>query len=83
VFGFVPRAQLAEFASQIGDWYFASKAQFYLHEYGKITLGKMLIDSSMKGNDPVIQRGFSGELPLADVSMPENVKNLAGRHWRI
>jgi hypothetical protein len=75
VFGFVSRLELAEFASQIGDWYFASKAQFYLHECGKITLGKMIIDSSMNGNGPVIYEGVWDELPLADVPMPENVKN--------
>jgi hypothetical protein len=76
VFGFLPRPQLGELVSLIGDWYFASKAQFYLHECGQITLGDLDIDESAIENGHVIVV-VNGRrvLPLADVPMPENVKN--------
>jgi hypothetical protein len=45
IFGFLPRTQLAQLVPQIGDRHFASKAQFYLHECGKITLGNLEISS--------------------------------------
>jgi hypothetical protein len=79
VFGFLPRPQLGELASLIGDWYFASKAQYYLHECGRITLGSLTIKRSRNGI-PVVNvelekyRYFWG-LPLAEVPMPTNVKN--------
>jgi hypothetical protein len=76
VFGFLPRRQLGELVPQIGDWYFASKAQFYLHECGQITLAYLTIESSTNGNGPIIWKGR--EWPLADVPMPENVKDFKG-----
>jgi hypothetical protein len=36
---------------QIGDRHFASKAQFYLHECGKITLGNLEISSKPKPSE--------------------------------
>jgi hypothetical protein len=37
---------LAEIVPQIGDWHFATKAQYYLHECGRITLGELDIRRS-------------------------------------
>jgi hypothetical protein len=74
VFGFLPRPQLGKLVSLIADWYFASKAQFYLHECGQITLGHLDIEPSANGSGPVIVKGRQ-ELPLADVPMPKNVQN--------
>jgi transposase InsO family protein len=42
----MPRRQLGELVPQIGNWYFASKTQYYLHECGKITLGGLHISIS-------------------------------------
>jgi hypothetical protein len=77
----VPRPYLANVVSQIGDWYFAIKAQFYLHECGKITLGFLRITKPAYRNGPVILKG-ERELPLPDVPMPENIKQLKGIHLR-
>jgi hypothetical protein len=73
----VPRPQLAEIVPQIGDWYFATKAQYYLHECGQITLGPLEIISSINGHGAVTRKVFcfGPEFPLADAPMPENVKN--------
>jgi hypothetical protein len=46
IFGFLPRPQLPELVPQIGDWHFAGKAQYYLHECGRITLGNLDIRRS-------------------------------------
>jgi hypothetical protein len=51
IFGFLPRAQLAQIVPQIGDRHFASKAQFYLHKCGKITLGNLEISSKPKPSE--------------------------------
>jgi hypothetical protein len=81
VFGFLPRRQLGKLVSLIGDWYFATKAQFYLHECGQITLGSFAIERSMNGL-PVVNVWLEEHKyfwhfrePLADVPMPTNVKN--------
>jgi hypothetical protein len=78
-FGFLRQALLAQIVPQIGDSYFASKAQFYLHECGKITLGNLEISSkpSEDGNErvPVILKEGRRELQLADVPIPANIKN--------
>jgi hypothetical protein len=92
VFGFLPRCQLGELVPQIGDWYFASKAQFYLHECGQITLGWLNIGpSSINENaNPIVEVVVGPEeeqlfwgLPLADVPMPTNVKNFKGIRLRL
>jgi hypothetical protein len=57
VFGFLPRPMLAEFVPQIGHWHFTTKAQYFLHELGKITLGYLDIARSaswMNRNGPPI-----------------------------
>jgi hypothetical protein len=81
VFGFLPRRQLGKLVPQIGNWYFASKAQFYLHECGQITLANVTIRSSP--NDLPIVDVWTGceafwHLSLADVPIPKNVKNFHG-----
>jgi hypothetical protein len=89
VFGFLPRRQLAELVPQIGNWYFASKAQFYLHECGQITLAYLIIGPSENDdnhpNHPIVdvvvdpeEDQYFTNLPLADVPMPTNVKNFQG-----
>jgi hypothetical protein len=40
---FVPRRQLGNIVSEIGDYQFASIIQSFLHGFGKIKLGKMKI----------------------------------------
>ena len=85
MFGFLPRPQLAEIVSLIGDWYFAGKVQYYLHECGKITLGELVVTSPRNGHGhgPVVLKEFR-ELPLADAPMPGNVKNFKEIHiWFI
>jgi hypothetical protein len=60
----------------IGDRQFVSFVQFFLHKCGEITLGQLHIRLSEDGNGPMVIVNKEGrELPLADVSMPQNVKN--------
>jgi hypothetical protein len=78
IFGFLPRPQLAELVPQIGDWHFAGKALFYLHECGKIILDDFFIKPSANGNGTAIveiNKQLGREMPLADVPMPSNIKN--------
>jgi hypothetical protein len=49
-----------------------------LHKCGKITLGEM--DINRNENEPKIWDGENWELPLADVPMPENVKDFESIH---
>jgi hypothetical protein len=88
VFGCLPRRQLGELVPQIGDWYFASKTQFYLHECGQITLGWLTIGPSSISDDadPIVhvwREDQFWDLPLADVPMPTNVKNFKGIRIRL
>jgi hypothetical protein len=79
MFGFVPRPQLAELVPDIGDWHFAAKAQYYLHECGKITLGKLRIEpSTFEDEDGLIIVVKEWESPIADVPIPENIINFKG-----
>jgi hypothetical protein len=83
----VPRPQLAELVPQIGDWRFAEKAQYYLHEYGRITLGRIYIRESnswINMGVPIVKLCGEGEInankpgweyPLADVPIPKNIIN--------
>jgi hypothetical protein len=91
IFGFLPRPQLAELVPQIGDWHFASKAQYYLHEFGKISLGYLDIRKSTswinrKNGPPIVKlcsdddyehEYFGWDFPLSDVSIPKNIINFA------
>jgi hypothetical protein len=88
LFGFVPRAQLKQLVPHIGDQcqqtigdrQFVSFVQFFLHKCGEVTLGLgQLYIYSSNGNNataPIIMNKINGEkMPLADVPIPENVKN--------
>jgi hypothetical protein len=95
IFGFVPRPQLAELVPQIGDWRFAEKAQYYLHEFGRITLGDLHIRRSTswinrKGipiiklcdDDDYEHEYFGWDFPMADVPIPKNITNFEEIHIR-
>jgi hypothetical protein len=89
IFGFLPRPQLAELVPQIGDWHFASKAQYYLHGCGRITLGELHISRSTswinrKTGTPIVKlcndyddehQYFGWDFPMADVPIPKNIIN--------
>jgi hypothetical protein len=89
IFGFLPRPQLAELVPQIGDWHFATKAQYYMHECGLITLCDMYIRRSTswidrKNDRPIVKlchehayehQYFGWDFPLADVPIPKNIIN--------
>jgi hypothetical protein len=80
LFGFLPRTQLVALLPRIDDRKFASFLQFFLVKCGKVTLGDLRITKSY-GNGPACVRRlgqYNMELPLADVPMPENVKNFQG-----
>jgi hypothetical protein len=77
LFGSVPRNQLAQLLPQIDDRQFAKFLQFFLNKCGEVTLGHLQIESSKNGNGSEIV--LPGQkLPLADVPMPENIKNFKG-----
>jgi hypothetical protein len=83
VFAFLPRLQLAEIVPQIGNWYFAEKAQYYLHECGKITLGRVYLNIRLFRNQvvPVIVN-HDRKLPIPDVPIPVNVKDFKAMYIR-
>jgi hypothetical protein len=97
IFGFLPRPQLGELVPQIGDWHFALKAQYYLHEFGRITLGDLHITKSTswidkKNGRPIVKlcnygdyeyRYFGWDFSWADVPIPKNITNFAGIHIRL
>jgi hypothetical protein len=57
----------------IGDRQFVSFVQFFLHKCGDVTLGQLHIYD----NEPIVSANgeYRNPLPLADVPIPENVKN--------
>jgi hypothetical protein len=65
----------------IGDRQFVSFVQFFLHKYSEVTLGQLYIYSSDE-NEPIIIDGKLQKLPLADVPIPENVKNFELIHLK-
>jgi hypothetical protein len=71
VFAFLPRPQLAKLVPQVGNWHFASKAQYFLHECGRFTIGRLRIKKPY-GHGPVIVKEGQ-QFPLADVPRPENI----------
>jgi hypothetical protein len=97
VFGFLSRPKLAKLVPHISNWHFAKKAQFFLHECGKFTIGNLLILIRWPVNKPgpitrkvMIFRDFCElifpecrGLPLpADMPMPENITNFTGIYFR-
>jgi hypothetical protein len=81
--------QKEETTSSLDHWHFASKAQYNLHEFGKITLGNLDIKRSSswinaKNGIPIVKlrdeeeynsHQTDWEYPLADVSIPKNITN--------
>jgi hypothetical protein len=63
----------------IRDRAFVSFVQFFLHKCGEVTFGKLHIMTSANGNRPIIintnKKYRRMPLTLADVPIPENVKN--------
>jgi hypothetical protein len=92
IFAFLHRPQLAEIVPQIGNWHFATKAQYYLHECGRITLGDLDIrrtTSWMNRNGPPIVKFYEyndyqtgWEFPMADVPIPKNIIGFETIHIR-
>jgi hypothetical protein len=78
---FVPRRQLGNNASQIGDRQFAHILQSYLHDEvdNKVTLGQMLIippRRNVTSDRPMMQYSYEcAAVDLPDCPMPKNVKN--------
>jgi hypothetical protein len=48
-----------------------------LHKFGEVTFGQLLIIWSGNGNVAIITFKKDEELPLADMPIPENVKDFA------
>jgi hypothetical protein len=86
----VPRSQLGNAVSQIGDRKFAAILQSFLHNYRGITLGNIRIKRPRpKGKDASgrlnvrawpkstkwHRRDGQKNLALPDVEMPKNIKN--------
>jgi hypothetical protein len=57
----------------IGNLSFITFVQFFLHKFGEVTLGQLWIYPSKHGGGPIVRN--KQEWPLADVPIPENVKN--------
>jgi hypothetical protein len=57
------------------DKQFVSFVQFFLHKCGEITLGEMFITSSKNWNGPKLIFDEENQMPLAEVPIPENIKD--------
>jgi hypothetical protein len=86
---FVPRSQLGNIVSEIGDRQFARILQSFLHEHGDITLGRMEIIPPryrVTSDRPMAMvRNLHNEygyaaVDLPDLPMAENVKNFDEIH---
>jgi hypothetical protein len=79
----VPRRQLGNLGSQIGDRQFARILQLFLHdERREITLGRMEINPpryNVPNDRPMVQTANNKyAVDLADWPLPANVKNFNG-----
>jgi hypothetical protein len=76
---FVPRSQLGNLASQIGDHQFAYILQSFLHdEVRKITLGKMRIIAprpDVPSDQPMVKVGHNATTNIPYSSIPGNIKD--------
>jgi hypothetical protein len=76
---FVPRSQLGNVVSQIGDRQFAHIIQSFLHdEVRKITLGKMEIIPPRRGvssDFAMVRVGLNEATNMPDWPMPGNIKD--------
>jgi hypothetical protein len=78
--GFVPRHQLGQIVSMIGDRRFASILQKFLHKYGEITIDRIQIvapyeDPSGHPRVRVWQNDRPLRFEMAEAQMPTNIKN--------
>jgi hypothetical protein len=75
----VPRSQLGNVVSQIGDYQFADIIQSFLHDPVKeITLGNMRIIAPrpyVTTDLPMVKVGRNAATNMADWPMPGNIKN--------
>jgi hypothetical protein len=76
---FVPRSQLGNVVSQIGDRQFAYIIQSFLHDpLRKITIGEMEIippRSNVSSDQPMVKVDRNAATNMADWPMPANIKN--------
>jgi hypothetical protein len=76
---FVPRSQLGNAVSEIGDYQFACIIQSFLHdEVRKITLGRMFIilpEINVSSDQPMVQVWPNAATNMPDSPMPANIKN--------
>jgi hypothetical protein len=78
---FVPRRQLGNAVSEIGDYQFASIIQSFLHGFGKIKLGLMntLSPDFSEDETAVLVSENTGMITnMPDWPMPQNVKDFKG-----
>jgi hypothetical protein len=79
---FVPRSQLGNAVSEIGDYQFASIIQSFLHdEVRKITLGEMEIIPPRRyvsSDQPMVHVWPNTTTDMPDWPMPKNVKDFKG-----
>jgi hypothetical protein len=74
IFGFLDREHLALTVSIIGDHYFSTQVQHFLHEYGAITMGELCILLPADGQEAMV-RANRRDLPLTSAPMPKNIKS--------
>jgi hypothetical protein len=69
----------------IGDRQVVSFIQFFLHECGEVTLGHLHIKLPENVNVPIVivNENDRMPLPLADVPIPQNVKNFKSIRIRL
>jgi hypothetical protein len=77
----VPRSQLGNVVSQIGDRQFADIIQPFLHEVRKITLGEMRIIAPrpyVPSDQPMVHVWPNAATNMPDWPMQENIKDFKG-----
>jgi hypothetical protein len=75
---FVPRSQLGNVVSEIGDYQFTYIIQSFLHEFAKITLDKMIIippQPDVHNGQPMVHVMPNTTTNMPDWPMPGNIKN--------
>jgi hypothetical protein len=76
---FVPRSQLGNVVSEIGDYQFTRIIQSFLHDNAKkITLGEMRIIAprpDVSSDQPMVKVGHNAATNMPDWPMPGNIKH--------
>ena len=75
---------MAQIVDKIGNRWFGDQLQFYLHEWGKHTLGELyfthqvnIFFNKIKNKIKGVKRGYGGQsqpLEYPQIAMPENIK---------